>query len=289
MARRTGDARARLTGAARVLFGFPWHFFAELAGLGAIGGLLAGLLGVGGGMILVPFTTLLLEARGVPGTLTLKMAVGTSLATICFTALSSVRAHRARGAVRGDVVVGLAPGIVVGAMAGAQLAKALPPAALGAAFGVFLLFAATQMLFELRPAPAHGLPGRWAMAGVGGTIGLLSALVGAGGAFLSVPFMVWRNVTMHQAVGTASALGLPIALAGAFGFVVAGWSAPGLPAGALGFVYLPALAALAGASIVTAPFGAALAHRLNVRQLRRIFAFMLYAVGLAMLSRGASG
>ncbi len=269
--------------------GIPWLVVAELLLLGAVGGLLAGLLGVGGGMVLVPFTSLLFAGRGIAPELTLKMAVATSLATICFTAVSSVRAHARHGAVRGDIVRRLAPGIVAGALAGAQVAKWMPARALHAVFAVFIAAAATQMLAGRKPAATRTLPGTGGMAAVGLAIGLVSSLVGAGGAFLSVPFMVWCAVPMHQAVGTASAIGLPIALAGTAGFVWAGWGEPALPPGALGFVYLPALAALAAASMALAPIGAAWAHRLDVAQLRRLFALLLYGVAAMVLWRGFAG
>jgi uncharacterized membrane protein YfcA len=268
-----------------LIFGLTWPVVAALLALGATGGLLAGMLGVGGGMVLVPFTTLLFAAIGIPKDLTLKMALATSLATILFTAISSVRAHHARGAVRWDVVAGLAPGIVVGALLGTQLTRHLPSPALHVVFGAFLFFAATQMLLGLKPQAARALPGPAGLAGVGATIGSVSAVVGAGGAFMSVPFMNWCNVRMHHAVGTASALGLPIAAAGTIGYIVSGWSLPGLPAGALGLIHLPSLVALATASVLTAPIGAWLAHRMNVAQLRRVFALLLYVVGAAMLYR----
>ncbi len=260
-------------------------FAAALLLLGAVGGLLAGLLGVGGGMILVPFTSLLFASRGIAAELALKMALATSLATILFTALSSVRAHAQHGAVRTDIVWRLAPGILLGALAGAQVARWLPATALQVVFALFLAAAATQMLRGRQPVAARALPGTAGMGAMGLLIGTVSALVGAGGAFLSVPFMAWCGVAIHQAVGTASAIGLPIALAGSAGFMIAGLDVAGLPPGALGYVYLPALAALALASVATAPLGAALAHRTDVRRLKRIFATMLYGVGLMLLWR----
>jgi uncharacterized membrane protein YfcA len=262
----------------------PWVVAALLA-LGATGGLLAGMLGVGGGMVLVPFTTLLLARIGVAPDLTLKVALATSLATILFTAISSVRAHHARGAVRWDLVAKLAPGITVGALGGAQLARFVASGVLHVVFASFLFFAATQMIVGLKPRSARTLPGTAGLAAVGAGIGGVSALVGAGGAFMTVPFMTWCNVAMHHAVGTASALGLPIAAAGTVGYMIAGLSQPGLPPGTFGFVHVPALVALAIASVLTAPLGAWLAHRMNVAQLRRVFALLLYAVGAMMLYR----
>jgi len=174
----------------------------ELLLLGCGGGFLAGLLGIGGGMVLVPFTTVLLEQRGFPQALALKVGIATSLATICFTALSSVRAHHARGAVRWPLVARLAPGIVAGSLAGAQLAGALPTHWLALLFAVFLGLTATRMLAPRSKAAQRSLPGAGRLAGVGGLIGLVSAVVGAGGAFISVPYMTSRQVPIHQAVGT---------------------------------------------------------------------------------------
>lgn len=268
-----------------MILGLAPAVIVALLALGATGGLLAGMLGVGGGMVLVPFTTLLLARIGVASDLTLKMALATSLATILFTAVSSVRAHHARGAVRWGLIASLAPGIAVGALGGAQVARFLPSGALHVVFATFLFFAATQMILGLKPKTARPLPGTAGLAAVGTGIGAVSAVVGAGGAFMSVPFMNWCGVAMHHAVGTASALGLPIAAAGTVGYMIAGMSQPGLPPGSLGFVHGPALVALATASVLTAPAGAWLAHRMNVAQLRRVFAMLLYAVGAMMLYR----
>lgn len=270
-------------------FGLEWPLIVELLAMGSCMGFLAGLLGVGGGMLLVPFMTYLLTTKGFPADIIVKMAVATSLTTICFTSISSVRAHHARGAVRWDIVRTLAPGIVVGSMAGAQLAKAMPSRWLALLFALFVGFSATQMLIDKRPRPSRQLPGTAGMLSAGAGIGGLSALVGAGGAFVSVPFMTACNVAIHQAVGTSAALGFPIALAGTVGYVIAGWSLPDMPAGALGFLYLPGLAVVSIASVTTAPWGARAAHRLNVRQLKRVFACLLYGLAIYMLRRAVTG
>ena len=262
-----------------------WQLVLELLLLGSVTGFLAGLLGIGGGMLMVPFLTLLLSHKNFPPDLVLKMAVATSLATICFTSLASVRAHHARGAVRWDVVKLLAPGIVVGGLLGAQVAKALPNTLLALLFAVFIGFSATQMWLNKKPAASRQLPTGAGMFGAGGLIGLLSSLVGAGGAFISVPFMTWCNLPIHNAVGTSAALGFPIALAATVGYVIAGWSLHDLPPGALGFLYLPALLVISVASMSTARWGAAAAHRLNITQLRRIFAVLLYGLAAYMLFR----
>lgn len=272
-----------------MIFGLEWSLIAELLVLGAATGFLAGLLGIGGGMVLVPFLTLLLGLQGFPPAIIVKVAVATSLATIVFTSVSSVRAHHKRGAVRWDVVKLLAPGIVIGSLLGAQVAKALSSQILALAFALFVAFSATQMFVDRKPKPTRQLPQGAGMLGAGGGIGALAALVGAGGGFISVPFMVWCNVAIHNAVATSAALGFPIALAGTLGYVIAGWSVPDMPPGTLGFIHLPALVAVSVASVMTAPMGARAAHQLNVKQLKRVFAMLLYVLAAYMLYKAFGG
>jgi len=256
----------------------------ELFALGALTGFLAGLLGIDGASLLVPVLTLLLSARGVESGHAVKMAVATSMSTILFTSVSSLRAHHQRGAVRWDLVRGMAPGIVIGSLlAGAGAFALLKGAALAVVFSVFVTFSATQMLLDRRPAASRRMPGPLGQGAAGAGIGFISGLVGAGGAFVSVPFMTWCNVAMHNAVATSAALGFPIALAGTLGYLIGGWSVPPALPGAFGYLYLPALVCIAMASVLTAPFGARAAHRLDVRQLKRVFATLLYALAAYML------
>jgi uncharacterized membrane protein YfcA len=250
----------------------------ELALLGTCTGFLAGLLGIGGGMLMVPFLTFILSSKGFPQDYTVKMAVATSLATICFTSLSSVRAHHQRGAVLWSVARLLAPGILVGSLFGAQIAVALPGKVLSVLFALFVGFSATQMFLDRKPKPTRTLPKGPAMFAMGGLIGLLSALVGAGGAFISVPFMTWCNVKIHNAVGTSSALGFPIALAGTLGYIWAGFGLPQMPPGSVGYLYLPALVIISIASMAMAPLGARTAHRMDIRPLKKVFATVLYGL-----------
>jgi uncharacterized membrane protein YfcA len=263
-----------------------WTLIAALLALGAAAGFAAGLLGIGGGMLLVPFLTVLFTLRAFPEQHLVHMAIATSLATIMFTSVSSVRAHHQRGAVLWPVVKVLAPGILVGSLIGAQVAGRLPTVAIALFFAVFVGFSALQMLLDRKPKPSRELPKPLGMFGVGNAIGFVSALVGAGGGFISVPFMVWSNVKIHQAVATSAALGFPIAAAGTLGYVVAGFDEPGLPPGTAGFIYLPALLAVAGGSVLTAPLGARVAHALDTRPLKRIFALLLFALAGYMLYRG---
>jgi uncharacterized membrane protein YfcA len=263
---------------------------AELLALGGCIGFLAGLLGIGGGMLMVPFLTFILDNRGVPTDQAFKMAIATSMGTILFTSIASVRAHHRRGAVRWDLVRGMAPGILAGGLlAGAGIFLLVKGQWLVLLFVAFLTFSATQMLLDRKPKASRTLPG-WAGQTAAGTgIGLLSGLVGAGGAFASAPFMTWCNVPIHQVVATASALGFPIALANTAGYVLGSWHLPPALPGAFGLLYLPALAVIATGSVLVAPLGARAAHALNVRQLKRIFAFLLYALAVYMLTRALRG
>jgi hypothetical protein len=251
--------------------------------LGSVAGLLAGLLGVGGGLVIVPVLAWLFHAAGMSPEVVMHMAIGTSLATIVPTSLSSVWAHHRLGAVLWGAVARLAPGIVAGAALGAALADRLPGESLRLIFGLFELAVALQMGLNLRPAPHRVLPGRAGMWGAGSLIGLVSAVVGIGGGTMTVPYLQWCNVPMRQAVATSSACGLPIALAGTTGFIVAGWDAPALPAWSSGYLYWPAFAGIAVASVLLAPVGARLAHRLPTAVLKRFFALFLVFLGLRML------
>jgi len=262
----------------------PWLVF-ELLLMGACAGFLAGLLGIGGGMVMVPFVTIILSAKNFPPEHIVKVAVATSLATICFTSLSSVRAHHRRGAVLWPIVRVLAPGILVGASVGAQVAAALPTKILGMAFSLFVAFSATQMLLDRKPKPSRTLPGRAATFGMGTVIGGVSSLVGAGGAFISVPFMTWCNVKIHDAVGTSAALGFPIAVAGTLGYVWAGRGLPEMPPGSLGYLYLPGLLVISVASMLSAPWGARVAHSMDIRPLKKVFAAVLYMLAAYFLLR----
>jgi len=259
----------------------------ELLALGLVSGFLAGLLGIGGGMLMVPFLTLILSGRGVEAGSSVKMAIATSMATIMFTSISSVRAHHKRGAVRWDLVRGLAPGILIGGLlAGAGIFALLKGAWLALVFAAFVSFSAFQMLLNKKPAPSRQMPGPAGQVGAGAGIGLLSGLVGAGGGFVSVPFMTWCNVPMHSAVATSAALGFPIALANTIGYVIGGWSLPAALPGAFGYLYLPALLIVASASVTMAPLGARTAHAMDVAQLKRAFAGLLFLLAAYMLYKG---
>ena len=251
---------------------------------GAFAGVLAGLLGVGGGLIIVPLLSFVFAAQHLPDAYILHLALGTSLASIMFTSVSSLRAHHARGAVNWQVVKGITLGILTGTFCGSWVAAQLSTGFLRIFFVAFLYYVALQMLLNIRPKPSRQVPGSGGLFAMGNLIGGVSSLVGIGGGSLSVPFLVWCNLSIHNAVGTSAAIGFPIAVAGAVGYTLNGLAASDLPAGSLGFVYLPALAGIALASICTAPFGARLAHSLPVTRLKKVFALLLLAMGTKMLT-----
>ena len=251
-------------------------------GLGLVTGVIAGLLGVGGGLVMVPVLTVMFLRQGFPADYNIHMALATSLAVIVPTSIASLRAHHVRGAVDWLVVRRITPGIVAGTLFGSLAAAWWPDRGLKLFFVAFLLFAATQMALGLRPKAARVLPGWAGMSAAGGVIGLVSSWVGIGGGTLSVPFQTWCSVGLHRAIGTASALGLPIAVAGMGGYALSGASVSGLPPGSLGFIYLPAVLGVALGSVLTAGLGAALAHRLPVAQLKKVFAGLLYLLALRM-------
>ncbi len=250
---------------------------------GAVAGVLAGLLGVGGGIIIVPMLALILPLLDVPTPYVHHLALGTSLASIMLTSIASARAHNARGAVRWDIVKMITPGILIGTSLGGVIATYIPFMHLKTFFVIFLYFVSLQMLFGFKPKSSRHLPAFKGMTVVGSCIGMLSSFVGIGGGTMSVPFMGFCSVPMHTAVGTSAAIGFPIAVAGTLGYIIGGWGVPDLPAGTLGYVHLWAFMGIAVASFCTAPLGAKLAHSLPVQSLKRIFAIFLLCVATRML------
>lgn len=251
--------------------------------LGAFAGILAGLLGIGGGLVIVPMLNIAFEVQQFPEVHLQHVALGTSLATIIFTSISSMRAHHKRGAINYKAFWRLVPGIITGTYLGAWIAALLPTGFLKAFFGLFLYYVATQMLLNIKPKSERDLPGNVGIFGVGNGIGIFSALVGIGGGTLTVPFLSWCNQTMHTAIATAAAVGLPIALSGTAGYIVNGWNVQGIPSPHVGYVYLPAFFGIIATSMLTAPIGAKMAHSLPVDKLKRIFAILLFVVGTKML------
>jgi len=266
-----------------------WSLIPVFLAIGCVVGFIAGLLGIGGGMTMVPLLTLIFAHERFPEQHILHMAVATSLATIVFTSISSLREHAAHDAVVWPIVWRLAPGIIAGSLAGPQIVGGMSTSLLSGVFAAFSGLTATRLLLNLKPKAVRELPGTAGLFAVGSAIGVLSSMVGAGGAFLSVPFMTACNVRMHKAVATSAALGLPIAVAGTLGFVVAGWRQSGLPPYTVGFIYLPGLIGIVAASMLVAPAGARLAHRWPVSRLRRAFAILMYLISAFFVWKAVTG
>ncbi|MCB2189711.1 MAG: sulfite exporter TauE/SafE family protein [Deltaproteobacteria bacterium] len=257
-------------------------FWLLYAVVGAVAGVLAGLLGVGGGLVIVPALSFVLTAQGLPPEHLMHIALGTSLATIMFTSVSSVRAHHKRGAVHWDIVFRIVAGIFLGTFCGSWVAAQLSTGFLKGFFAAFLAYVSAQLLLDIKPKASRGLPGLAGITGVGGIIGVVSSLVGIGGGSLSVPFMIYCNVAVREAIGTSAAIGFPIAIAGTLGYIVNGWHATSLPPHSLGYIYLPALAGVAAISVLTAPLGAKLAHTLPVPVVKKFFAVFLLLMAIKM-------
>ena len=250
-------------------------------GLGA--GILSGLLGIGGGLVIVPMLVASLTWQKIPNELIMHLALGTSMATIIFTSVSSFIAHHRRGAVHWKIVKQVTPGILMGTFLGSCIAARLSGPLLKGLFVIFLFYVAAQMLTNKKPKPSRQIPGNVGMFGVGNIIGGVSSLVGIGGGTLSVPFMMWCNIPVHEAIGTSAAIGFPIAIAGTLGYIFNGIHTADLPTYSLGYIYLPALAGIVSASVLTAPLGVKLAHSLPVPKLKRVFAILLLLVATKML------
>ncbi|WP_331343960.1 sulfite exporter TauE/SafE family protein [Cellvibrio sp. UBA7661] len=259
------------------------YFIFSLLALGAFTGFFAGLFGIGGGGIMVPMLTLLFTRQQFPAEHIVHMALATSMAAIVPTAIASLRAHHQHQAVIWPVVVQITPGILLGTFAGTFLASYLSAAPLAIFFSCFMAFVALQMVLNRKPKPSRQLPGLFGMNATGSGIGAISALVAIGGGTLTVPFLVWCNVTLPVAIGTSAAVGLPIAVSGAVGYITNGWNEPNLPLYTLGYVYWPAVIAMACMSFFSAPLGAKLAHRLPVALLKKLFAVLLVGLSVQML------
>ncbi len=259
------------------------HWLVAYALIGIFVGIFAGMLGIGGGAIVVPLMTDLFRRQGFDSHHVLHVALGTCMATIVLTSASSLRAHHRHGAVDWPVVRAMTPGLIVGGFAGSWLARYIPTFPLAIVFAVFVTYSATQMLVGWKPRPGAHLPGPFWLFVAGFLVCAFSALVAIGGAALTIPFLVFCAMPFHRAIGTAAALGFPIAVAGTLGFIVNGWSIPDLPSPHLGYVYLPAFAALAVTSVLFAPLGARFAHRSAAFTLRRIFAVVMYAMVIKLI------
>jgi uncharacterized membrane protein YfcA len=257
-----------------------------LLSMGALAGTLAGLLGIGGGVIIVPVLAMVFQHQGVAIDVLMHVSIGTSLATIVVTSLSSIRAHQKRGAIDWSVFRRITPGIIAGGFLGSVLADAIPGEELRVLFAIFMFLVATQMMIAGTPAPHRKLPPWPGMLTAGVLIGAIASLMGVGGGAMSVPFMTWCNVHIRQAVATSAAIGFPIALAGTAGFMITGWGNELLPPWSAGYINLPAFTGIVVASILFAPLGAKLAHTIPPTMLKRTFAILLYVLGTRMLLAG---
>lgn len=259
------------------------EWYAAYLVLGGIVGLLGGMFGIGGGTVLVPMLLFLFDAQHFPAEHLLHLALGTSMATILFTSLASMHKHHQHGAVNWRVVRSITPGILIGTIIGALFTTSVSPYFLGIFFALFVYFAAAQILFDVRPHATRQLPGAAGMTLAGTLTGWLSSLVSIGGGTAVVPFLLWCNVSLRNAIGTSAAIGFPVAVGGTLGYIATGTDIPALPSHTLGFVYLPALFWIALASVITAPLGAKATHHMNVGLLRKLFAVLLIALASKLL------
>ena len=251
--------------------------------MGLFVGFFAGLLGIGGGLILVTLMVYLFTVQGFPEDRLLHLALGTSIASIIFTSISSLRAHHKHGAVRWDILRMAVPGLVVGTLLGTVVADQLKSKYLAIFFVIFVYYSAMQMFANVKPKPTWQLPGKAGMTAVAVIVGLISSLVGVGGGVMTIPLMNLSNVPMRQTIGTSAALGLPIAIAGTVGFIFTGLGKDHLPALSVGYVYLPALVGIVIGTFITVPWGAKMAHTMPVTRLQKIFAVILFILATKML------
>lgn len=251
--------------------------------VGALVGILAGMLGIGGGMTLVPILAAMFAMQQFAPDHVIHLALGTGMASVVFTSLSSVRQHHKLGGVDFKIVRQIAPGMVIGSLLATVASGWIAQRHLAIAFAIIVYAGATQILLNRKPSAARPLPGPAPLFAIGTVIGVICGLVSAGGAFLTVPFMLWCGIPLRTAIGTAATIGIPVAIVGTVGYVISGWNIEGLPGDAIGFVSMVALVGLVSGSIVTAPIGARLAHRLPVNTLKRVFALLLYALATKMV------
>jgi len=259
------------------------EWYAAYLAVGAIAGYLAGMFGIGGGIIIMPVLLFLFDEQRFPAQHLLHLALGTSMAAILFTSLSSMRKHHQHSAVNWRVVRNITPGILLGTGIGAVFATSISTHFLGMFFALFVYFVAAQILIDLRPHASRQLPGAIGMTLTGIVTGWLSSLVSIGGGTIVVPFLVWCNVSLRNAIGTSAAIGFPVAVGGTIGYVVTGMGINFLPAYSLGFVYLPALFWIALASVITAPLGAKATHHMKTGVLRKLFALLLLVLATKLL------
>lgn len=258
-------------------------WFAAYVMAGAFVGILAGLLGIGGGMTLVPIIAALFAAQHFAPDHIVHMALATGMASIVFTSSSSVREHLKFDGVDFSIVKRMTPGLLLGTLLATSISAWIPQRMLALSFAVIVIFGATQIILNKKPSAARTLPSALPLFLIGMVIGVIAGLVSAGGAFLTVPFMLWCGVPMKKTIGTGAMMGIPLAIVGTIGYAISGWRVEGLPDYSVGFILIPALIGIVCGSVFTAPIGARLAHRLPVITLKRIFACLLYVLAAKML------
>ena len=251
--------------------------------LGAFIGFMAGLLGIGGGGIMVPVLTSIFLHQGVPVEKVVHLALGTSMASIVVTAISSLRAHNAKNGVIWHVVKRMATGIILGAFLATFLVSYLSSVYLAIFFALFMAYVPLQMFLNKKPKPSRALAGSTGLFMAGSGIGAISALVSIGGGSLTVPYLAWQNIEIKKAIGTSAAIGLPLSLAGTLGYLINGWSNSLPQEFIFGYIYLPAVLLISTTSFFTAPYGAKLAHMLPVPTLKKIFSVLLIMLSIKML------
>lgn len=264
-------------------------YFVLLGVAGVFSGLLAGLLGIGGGLMLVPVLTFFLALSATPEMHIVHASIGTSMGVIVFTSLSSAYAHLKTGTVQKHVVVGMVPGLLLGALLGSKFASLLPTKELAFVFGCFVLFSAYQLFRNKKPKPSRALPGKVGLVSVGTITGVLSSMVGAGGGFVSVPFMIWCNVQVRKAVATSAVMGFPLAVFSCIGYAINGIKLENMPEGFIGYIYWPAIVAIGSMSVLFAPIGAKLAHSLPVNKVKKTFAILLVIIAFTMVYKAFTG
>ncbi|HID37243.1 MAG TPA: sulfite exporter TauE/SafE family protein [Ghiorsea sp.] len=252
-------------------------------GLGLVVGFFAGLLGIGGGGIMVPLLIMIFMMQGFDSVQLVHLALGTSMASIVLTSMSSAYHHHKRGAVRWDVWQKMFLGLLLGTFTLSFFINYIPRTFLAIFFSVFMTYVAVQMFLNIKPKPSRTLPNRAGLAATGFGIGGISALVAIGGGTMSVPFLTLCNVRIQHAIATSAALGAPIALAGGLGYALSGWTEASLPAYSVGYVYMPAVLLISGMSVLTVPLGVKLAHRLPVGVLKKVFAVIMLLLAMKML------
>jgi uncharacterized protein len=259
---------------------------------GGLSGFLAGLLGIGGGMILVPLMILIFGRLGFNGDIVMHLAIATGMASVFFTSISAVIAHHRRGNINWKLVGMLSPGLMLGALVGGgKFFEAITGPWLSLGFSIFLIYSAIQMILNKSPNSSRSLPGLFGLFAFSVFAGIISSLLGAGGAFIMVPFMIWCNIKPHNAMASSSGLGFFIAASSALGYIYGGWGNHNLPEYSLGYVYMPALGCIVMTSIIGAPLGAKIVSKVEAPRLKRIFGFILLLIALFMLneSRKAFG